>query len=333
MPDVFVTAMIPTPGLDLLKKAFGSYAINATPDVLPKSKLIAALKTCDAVLATPNDLIDAEVIEAGRGRLKIISNIAVGYNNIDVAAATAANIHVCNTPGVLTETTADLAWALLLAAARRVPEGERQVRAGRWEGLRPLQFLGVDIYGRTLGIVGAGRIGTAVARRGLGFGMKILYTARKQHPEMDAIGGQRLSLLEVLARSDFVSLHVPLTPETMGLIGAKELALMKPTAVLVNTARGAVIKEADLAAALADRKIFAAGLDVYENEPNVPPALCKLENVVLAPHIGSATLATRERMSVMAAENIIAVLQGRRPPHGVNTDALAAAGAAGPPHQ
>lgn len=322
MPDIYVTALIPQPGLDLLKKEFGGYKINNTPDVLTKAALIAAAKTCDAVLTTPNDLVDVEVIEALRGKAKIISNIAVGYNNIDVAAATAAKIHVCNTPGVLTETTADLAWALLLAAARRVTEGERAVRAGKWEGLRPLQFLGVDIFGRTLGIVGAGRIGTAVARRGLGFGMKLLYTARKPHPDMDALGGRRVELPELLKESDFVSLHAPLTPETKGLIGAGELALMKPTAVLVNTARGAIVKEADLAMALADRKIFAAGLDVYENEPNVLPALRKLENVVLAPHIGSATLATRERMSVIAAENIVAVLKGRRPPHGINTDEL-----------
>ncbi|MGH7143412.1 MAG: 2-hydroxyacid dehydrogenase [Planctomycetota bacterium] len=323
MADVFVTDAIPAAGLELLKKELGGYTLNPTPGVLAKPALIAALKDRDGVLATLNDRFDAETIEAVRGRLKVIANFAVGYNNIDVAAATAANIHVCNTPGVLTETTADLAWTLLFAAARRLGEAERLTRGGRWEGWRPMQLLGVDIHGRTLGIVGAGRIGLAVARRAAGFAMKLLYTARRPHPEFETLGATRLPLAGLLAEADFVSLHLPLTPETKHLIGAKELALMKPTAVLVNTSRGPVVKESALAAALAERTLFAAGLDVYEQEPEIDPALRRLENVVLAPHIGSATLATREKMSRMAAENIVAVLTGERPPNGVNSDALA----------
>lgn len=252
-------------------------------------------------------------------RLRVVANVAVGYDNVDVPACTARGVVVTNTPDVLTDATADLAWALLLAAARRVAEGDRYVRAGRftkwdWELMR-----GVDVHGKTLGIVGAGRIGQAVARRGLGFSMRVLYTARDRKRAFEReTGARRVGLAALLRAADFVSIHVPLSAETRHLIGARELALMKPTAVLVNTARGPIVDEAALARALKAGTLGAAGLDVYEKEPRVHPGLLALENVALLPHVGSATAETRRLMYETAVRNLAAALRGEIPPNAVN---------------
>jgi glyoxylate reductase len=264
--------------------------------------------------------IDAPLLDRAP-KLKVVSNVAVGYDNIDVPECTRRGVMVTNTPDVLTDATADLAWTLLLAAARRAGEGERYLRAGKFKRWDFYLMRGVDVAGKTLGIVGGGRIGQAVARRGLGFGMSILYSAREPKPEFErACGARRAELKELLRTSDFVSLHVPLSKETRHLIGAKELGWMKPTAVLVNTARGPVVDEAALAKALKSRRIFAAGLDVYEREPVVHPGLLKLDNVVLLPHVGSATEGARQGMVDTAHRNCLAALRGEVPPNLVNRD-------------
>ncbi|HYE98334.1 MAG TPA: D-glycerate dehydrogenase [Planctomycetota bacterium] len=250
--------------------------------------------------------------------LKVVSNVAVGYDNVDVTECARRGIVVTNTPGVLTDATADLAWVLLTGAARRVVEGDRYVRAGKFKAWDFYLMRGMDFAGRTLGIVGGGRIGQAVARRALGFGMRILYTAREPKPDFErTTGARRVDLPALLRASDFVSLHVPMSPETRHLIGAKELALMKPTAVLVNTARGPVVDEGALAKALRARRIFAAGLDVYEREPAVHRGLLALDNVVLLPHVGSATEGARLGMVETAHRNCLAVLRGEPPPNPV----------------
>jgi glyoxylate reductase len=274
-----------------------------------RDDLMAAISNVDAVVCQLTDRIDAGVIEAGAGRLRVIGNVAVGYDNIDVAAASQYGVVVCNTPGVLDETTADLAFALILAASRRMPEAERDLRAGNWAGWSIDQYLGRDVYGATLGLVGYGRIGRAVGRRARGFGMRVMHHARRDTGEP----GYVADLDELLAQSDVVSLHIPLSVETRHLIDARRLARMRPTAVLVNTARGPVVDEAALAAALEAGLIFAAGIDVYEREPEVHPRLLAAPNTVLVPHIGSATVATRTRMARVAAEGVRAVLAGERP--------------------
>jgi glyoxylate reductase len=252
-------------------------------------------------------------------RLRVVANVAVGYDNVDVPACTARGVLVTNTPDVLTDATADLAWALLLAAARRVTEGDRFVRAGKFERWDWTLLRGQEVHGKSLGIVGAGRIGQAVARRGRGFSMEILYTSRARKAEFEReTGARRVGLRRLLGESDFVSIHVPLGPETRHLIGRRELALMKRTAVLVNTARGPIVDEAALAAALKGGRLFGAGLDVYEREPAVHPGLLGLQNVALLPHIGSATDETRRRMYETALRNLASVLRGRRPAHPVN---------------
>jgi glyoxylate reductase len=257
--------------------------------------------------------MDGEVMDAAED-LRVIANMAVGYDNVDVQAAGKRGVVVTNTPGVLDETTADVAFMLLLAAARRLGEGERLVRAGRWEWWGPKLLMGRDVWGKRLGIVGLGRIGQAVARRARGFGMEVLYHNRSRQEEAEReLGARYTDLDDLLRTADFVSIHTPLTPETTHLIGADELDDMKPEAVLVNTSRGPVVDEAALAEALAARRIFAAGLDVYENEPEVHPKLLELENVVLAPHIGSASVETRDKMAALAAENLAAVLRGESP--------------------
>jgi glyoxylate reductase len=294
------------------------------PDVPPPHDVIVReVSGAAGLLCLLTDPIDAEVVAAG-DELRVISTYAVGYDNIDVAAATARGIPVCNTPGVLTETTADLAWALIMAASRRIAEADAYLRAEKWKSWSPQLMLGHDVYGATLGIVGFGRIGQAVARRARGFHMRVLYTdiARKPDAE-EALGAEFADLRHLLRTSDFVSLHTPLTEETHHLIGAEELALMKPTAVLVNTARGPLIDGRALAEALSEGRIFAAGLDVFESEPIAPDdPLLSPANVVLLPHIGSASVATRTRMAVMAAENLLAALAGERPRHLVNPEVL-----------
>lgn len=321
MPDkfnIYVTRQIPAAGLEILKREAGGFEINAADNPHSTEELKAKVAGRDGVVCLLTDIMNAEVFDAAGPSLKVVANVAVGYNNIDVKAAAARGIIVTNTPGVLTDTTADLAWALLLASARRLGESERVVRAGKWPGWGILQFLGQDISGKTLGIVGAGRIGWAVAKRAKGFDMPVLYTSRSPKPEMDELGAKHVDLDICLKQSDFVSLHVPLTAETRHLIGKRELEMMKPTAHLINTARGPVIDEAALVDALKSRRIAGAALDVYEEEPRIHPGLFELENAVLAPHIGSATTETRGKMARMAAENCIAVLQGRKPPNPVN---------------
>lgn len=250
--------------------------------------------------------------------LRVVSNVAVGYDNVDVPACTRRGVMLTNTPDVLTDATADLAWALLLGAARRVAEGDRYVRAGKFKRWDFYLMRGMDFAGKTLGIVGGGRIGQAVARRGRGFGMSVVYTSREPKPGFE--GARRVELAELLRTSDFVSVHVPLSKATVHMIGAKELALMKPTAVLVNTARGPVVDEAALVKALKARRIFAAGLDVYEKEPAVHPGLLKLDNAVLLPHVGSATEGARLGMVETAHRNCLAALRGETPPNLVNRD-------------
>lgn len=313
MAKVFVTRPLPQGGTALLEKEH-QVDVNADDKPMAREKLLAAVREYDGIICLLNDRIDAGIIEAARGRVKIFANYAVGYDNIDVAAAKAAGIYVTNTPGVLTEATADLAWALLLAAARQVVVAHKYTAQGNFSGWHPTQFLGRDFHGATLGIIGAGRIGQAVARRAAGFGMNIIYYNRSPKPQLEAeLNAQRTGLSQLLRQSDFISVHVPLTAETRHMLDADRLALLKPTAVLVNTARGPIIDEAALASALREKRLFAAGLDVYEQEPQIHPQLLGLDNVVLLPHIGSASWQTRLKMAQMAAANVAAVLSGGKP--------------------
>jgi glyoxylate reductase len=291
-----------------------------TDDGLPTEELLGRSRGCAAIISQLTDRLDAVVLRKLDDSVRIIANVAVGYDNIDVQAATARGILVTNTPDVLTETTADFAFALLMAAARRVVEAHGFVHSGEWKRWAIDLLVGHDIHHRTLGLFGLGRIGAAVARRGRGFAMRILYcddrpAMTELEQELEAV---RVSKEELLRRADFVSLHVPLTASTRHMIGAAELAMMKRAAVLVNTARGAVVDEEALAEALARGRIAAAGLDVFEAEPKIHPRLLGLPNVVLASHIASASVDTRRRMSLMAAENVVAALSGARPVNLVN---------------
>lgn len=320
---VYVTRPIPEAGLALLKKEC-DVTVFPDEDRLPtREEVIQGVRGKDALLSLLTEEITAEVMDAAPG-LKVISNYAVGYNNIDVQAATARGIVVTNTPGVLTETTADFAWALLMAIARRVVEADRYTRAGKFQGWGPLLLLGSDVYGKRLGIVGMGRIGQAIARRALGFDMHVLYYNRKRvASEIEKeLRATYVTLDELLTQSDYVVLTVPLTGETKHLIGARELKMMKPTAYLINPARGPVVDEKALVEALQSRAIAGAALDVYEEEPKLAPGLAELDNVVLAPHIASATTETRTKMAIMAAENLLAVLRNQRPKHIVNPEVL-----------
>lgn len=323
MVDIFISRKTFDDVLARFDEAGLRYEHNAEDVALEPEELAQRLagSGARALMCLLTDKVDAALMDAAP-QLEIIANVAVGYNNVDVAAATERDIVVSNTPDVLTETTADLAFALLMAAARRLVEADIYMREGRYEGWELFQpHLGLDIYGKTLGIVGMGRIGSAMARRGaLGFGMPVLYYNRSRHEEAEQqFGAQRVELDELLQKSDFVSLHLPLEEETRHLIGERELALMKPTAILVNTARGPIVDEAALVTALQNEIIAGAALDVFENEPEMHPDLPHLhKHVVLAPHIGSATVETRRRMSLMAAENVIAVLKGQKAPNAVN---------------
>jgi glyoxylate reductase len=272
------------------------------------------------------DRVDDELLAAAP-ELKVVANFAVGFDNVDVEAATRRKVVVTNTPGVLTEATADFAFTLLLAAARRLVEGDRLVRSGAWEGWEPGQLCGAEVWGRTLGIVGLGRIGQAMARRGRGFGMRVLYAGPRPVPGADEVGARWVPFEELCAAADFVSLHCPLTDATRHLIDARALAAMKPTAVLVNTARGGCVDEAALAAALERGDIAAAGLDVFAKEPQVHPALRGNDRAVLAPHLGSATTTARRRMAEICATAVRSVLEGRRPETIVNPDAWPGGGA------
>ena len=319
MFKVFVTRKIPEEGLELLKKYCEVY-VNPYDRILTKDEIISNLKGRDGLLCLLTDKIDRDVIFSNP-RLKAISNYAAGYDNIDIKAATERKIPVTNTPDVLTETTAELAWALLFAVARRIVEGDRFTRDGKFRGWAPLLMLGQDISGKTLGIIGAGRIGTAFALKSKGFNMEVLYVSRRRNEILEKeLNAKKVDLHTLLKNADFVSLHVPLTSETRHLIGEKELRMMKRNAILVNTSRGAVIDEKALVKALKERWIFGAGLDVYENEPEVNRELTKLDNVVLEPHIGSAILETRTRMAIMAAENLIISLEGKKSKNCVNPE-------------
>lgn len=310
---VLVTRLIPEIGIRVLQKAGLRVRMNQQARQYREDELAEAVRDVDAVVCQLADRFHAAVLESAAPRCKVIATCAVGYDNIDVAAAAKLGIHVTNTPDVLTNATADLTWALLLATARRLGEAERFVRAGAWRGWGMLQYLGADVYGRTLGIIGAGRIGTAVARRAAGFDMPILYHARRDCPAMADLGAKRVALPELLAQSDFISLHVPLTPETRRMLDADAFGRIKKGAILINTARGAVLDQSELINALRTGRLAAAGLDVYDGEPSIPKELLELDNVVALPHIGSATVTTRNRMAEMAAQNIVAVLRGEPP--------------------
>jgi len=313
---VLVTRQIPEAGLRPLED-FDVTVLSERPS--ERGELLEAAQGIDGVLSTLTEKIDAEFMNAAGENLKVVANMAVGYDNVDVTTADERGIVVTNTPDVLDETTADTAFMLVLAAARRLGEGERIVRSGRWEAWGPKMLIGPDVWGKKLGIVGFGRIGQALARRARGFDMEILYSGRSRREDAEKeFDARYLELDELLEECDFLSLHTPLTEDTMHLIGAGELEKMKPEAVLVNTSRGPVVDEAALAEALAERRIFAAGLDVYENEPEVHPKLLELENVVLAPHIGSASFETRDKMAAMAGEDLRAVLRGEQPKNPVN---------------
>ncbi|HEY0878448.1 MAG TPA: D-glycerate dehydrogenase [Zeimonas sp.] len=288
------------------------FALEGNPDdtLWPREELLRRAADRDALFVVGSDRIDRALLDACP-RLKIVATGTVGYNHIDVAACAERGIAVTNTPDVLTEATADLGWALLMAAARRLSETERWLREGRWNSWAFDQFLGADVHGATLGIVGMGRIGSAIARRARGFSMQVLYHNRSRAPNETELGARRVGLDELLRSADHVVLVVPYTPETHHLIGARELASMKPGAVLVNIARGGIVDDKALARALRTGPIGAAGLDVYENEPKVEPALLELSNVVLTPHIGSATRSSRLGMAMLAADNLVAWASGR----------------------
>jgi lactate dehydrogenase-like 2-hydroxyacid dehydrogenase len=318
--SIFVTWPMESDVRAILERV-GTVHTGTTEHELPISDLIRHVADVEAIIPMGAHPIPEPVIAAAP-RLRIVAVAAVGYNIVDVAAATRRGVLVTNTPGVLTDTTADMAWALMLGVARRVPESDRFVRAGKWTGVYWSQLMGTDVHGGTLGIIGLGRIGQAIARRAQGFGMRVLYHKRTPDPEAArSVGAEYRTKAELLRESDFVVLSIPLTPETRHLIGAAELALMKPTAFLVNVARGPVVDEAALVEALRANRIAGAGLDVFEDEPKLHPGLLGLENLALTPHIGSASGATRRRMATRAAENCIAALEGHRPPDLVNPDA------------
>lgn len=319
---VLITGKIPEVGLRLLQAHFAVRQYEG-PLPMPRPQLLEEVAQCEALVSLVADRIDREVIQAGRS-LKLISNHAVGVDNIDVAFATRQGIVVTNTPAVLSEATADLTWALILAVSRRVVEGDRLVRQGRFTAWDPLLLRGQDLVGKTLGLVGAGRIGSAVARRAAGWQMPILYYSRTAKPELEKhFSARKVDLPTLFEQADVISLHLPLTDQTHHLITASLLKRMKPSAVFVNTARGAIVREADLVRALEEGWIAGAGLDVFEHEPDIHPRLLELSNVVLTPHIGSATYTTRDAMAEMAAKNIILFSQGQKPLSVVNPEALA----------
>lgn len=311
-PAVYVTRRLPAAAMRLLEETCQVSLWDEVERPVPRAELLRGVADAEGLLSLLTDRVDAEVLAAAP-RLRVVANLAVGYDNIDVAACTARGVLVTNTPDVLTETTADLAWALMLAVARRIVEGQRMIETGAWGPWHPLQMVGVDVYGATLGVVGAGRIGGAVLRRGGGFAMRLLYHNRHPAPELEAATGAVYRPFDDLLReSDFIVVSAPLTPETRGMFGAREFSLMRETAIFVNVARGPLVREEDLAAALRAGRPRAAGLDVFEHEPIAPDhPLLSLPNCVCVPHIGSATLATRTRMATLAAENLVAALTGR----------------------
>ncbi|MBN1424772.1 D-glycerate dehydrogenase [Candidatus Fermentibacteria bacterium] len=318
---VVVTRTIPDDGLRLLREAGLTLHINGEDRPMSRDELSEAVHTADGVICLLSDRIDRDILDVASKTVGF-ANYAVGYENIDTVYATELGIMIANTPGVLTDATADLTWALLLASARRIVAGDAMVRTGRFAGWGPMLMLGADIAGRTLGIVGAGRIGTEVARRARGFSMRILYAERCDRPEMERLGARCVDLNTLLMESDFVTLHVPLTEQTHHLIDSEALGLMKPSAILINTSRGSVVDEEALIEALKSGVIAGAGLDVFEREPALAPGLDELSNVVLTPHIGSATTTTRATMATLASTNLLAMLSGHAPPNLVNAEVM-----------
>ncbi len=319
-PKVLVTREIAGEALKRLKQHF-IVDSNQQDRPLSTTQLIRKLKGKDGVVTLTTDLI-SEAVLAKNPQLKIVSNVAVGYNNLDVVAATKRGVMMTNTPGVVDDTTADLTWALILGAARGLSNADRAVRAGKWKRWRMMEFLGQDIYGKTIGIVGFGRIGRGVARRAMGFNMKVLYASRSRASESveQEFRASYVDKHTLLRESDVVTLHLPLFPETRHYIGAKELGMMKKTGILVNASRGPIVDEKALVKALKAGRIAGAGLDVFEKEPALASGLNKLANVVLTPHIGSGSFDTRLKMSNMAVTNCIAGLTGQRPPNLLNPD-------------
>jgi len=321
-PKVLLTGRIPHDVMAALKQACEVEA-NREDRPMERTRILELIGDKDGLLSMITDRVDGEFMDRAP-RLRMIANMAVGYNNIDVRAATARGIPVSNTPGVLTDATAELAFALILAAARRIVEMDELTRRGGFRFWAPMLFLGTEVTGKTLGIIGLGRIGKAVARRARGFDMQVLYNSsgRMEAAEERELQVEYADLKRLLRESDFVSLHVPLTEKTKHLIGANELAMMKPTAFLINTSRGPVVDEQALVKVLRERKIGGAGLDVYENEPALAPGLTELDNVTLLPHIGSGTLETRTRMASLAVENLLAGLRGDVPPNILNPEVM-----------
>ena len=326
-PKILVTQKVPDPAYPPLE-AIGDVEANMEEGVIwPYEELLRRGPGHDYIFSLLTDNIDARFLEtcaASAPRLKMVANMAVGFNNIDVEAATRLGIAVSNTPGVLSDTTGDLAFALLMATARRIPEAERFLRAGKYHGWGPMLFCGAEVHHSTLGLIGAGRIGKIMAKRASGFEMNVIYyDVYRMSPEDEAAYHLTyMSIDEVLQEADFVSVHTPYMPSTHHLIGERELHLMKPTAILINTARGPIVDEKALVNALQSGAIAGAGLDVFENEPDVEPALLTMENVVLLPHIASASLKTRTLMATMASDNIVAHFHGQQPPNIVNPEVL-----------
>ncbi len=321
-PKIFLTRQLPPETMEVLHRE-SELTFNADDRVLSKDEIIAGVRGVDGLICLLTDTIDDDIL-AANPNLKVVANYAVGFNNIDVAAATRRKIPVTNTPGVLTDSTADLTFALILATARRIVEGDRLVRTRTWTGWGPLQLLGGDVSGATLGLIGFGRIGQAVAQRAIGFDMNVLYWNRSRMSPLDEAkhGVTYAPMDDVLAASDFVSLHVAMTPDTRHLIGSEQFAKMKSTATIINTARGPIIDEAALVDALAGGIIGGAGLDVYEHEPSLHPGLYGRDDVVILPHLGSATIGTRSKMGAMAADNALKACRGEVPPNLVNAEAL-----------
>ena len=312
---VLLTAQLPDEAMSLLLDDELISRVDVAAKKLNPSDLKLAFQTYDAVISLLSDRITPSLFEDTT--VRVIANYAVGYNNIDVVAAKNAGVYVTNTPDVLTDASADLGFALLMAVARRIPESDRYCREGKFVGWGPTLMLGADISRQTLGIVGAGRIGSAMAQRGRGFDMRVLYVSRSEKPHMEEMGAKRVTLNELLAQSDFVSLHTSLNEDTHHLIDAAALSKMKPSAFLINTSRGSVVDEQALVDALKNDELAGAGLDVFEEEPKIHPELIHMDNVVIAPHIGSATHSTRRVMAEMVARNVLDVLHGREPEHSV----------------
>lgn len=321
-PNVYITRMIPQENIDFLKQ-YANVEVNPEDRALTKEELIEKVKNRDAVITLVNDIVDSEVLDAAGPQCKIFANYAVGFNNFDLEAATQRGVVLSNTPGVLDNATATHTFALLLTMARRISEADRFVKDGKWKAWGPMFFLGLDVDQKTLGIAGLGRIGSNVAKKARGFDMKILYSDVKRNEEFEKeFGATYVNKETLLKESDFISLHLPLIPETFHYIGENEFQIMKKTAVLVNASRGPVVDEKALVKALQEKQIWGAALDVFENEPLVEPGLMELENVVTVPHIATATIETRINMGKLAVNNVIKVLNGELPENCVNPEVL-----------